>query len=513
MIRLGTLGSGSYGKVYNALLSKDSKKEIAVKKNFTDSDISFSGSLKELDLLNRLRGHPYIVKLLSVSFGNPFTIPNSPIVNKKGYSNKEDYIHFIFEKGEKNLHELVYEKEIHVSYLKLAMVQILLAVEYMHAKGVVHRDIKPANLLWFVEKNKGCVKICDFGLSKIKTLQEPSSPHMVTCWYRAPEICARDPDYSFESDMWSVGCIFYEMISKKSLLLGTKDDDTKILTKILNLLPNLKDKDVQIVAKDTKIKYVKSLKTWREMINLSRAEIKVFDKYPGEDSTYQNYLDLLDKIMQIDPAKRVTATEALAHPFFNQYQSIIDWSRENYPPVAKEEPIVKILDGKERKWATKLAFVIFNGREDLAWYCHRVLFQSIDLFDRYLNYLAENQIEKLETKFSGKYLSRYEAQLRYIVCLYMCIKYFTSLGIPISFTELATDEYKTPKAMIQAEEFEQKMLRDVLRFKIYRETIYECIDKRGEVMSERNIRDLILAYGTLGSRETKLSELLDELSP
>ena len=522
MIRLGKIGSGAYGTVYNGKTSKDDKKEIAVKKNLIDSDVSFSGSIKEMDLLNRLRGHPYIVKLLSVSFGNPFTTPNSPIIDKKGFSSREDYLHFVFEKAEKNLHNLIYEREIHVSYLKLAMLQILLSVEYMHSKGVIHRDIKPANLLWFVEKNKGCVKICDFGLSKIKCFQEPSSPRVVTCWYRAPEICSRDPRYSYASDMWSVGCVIYEMISKQALLLGYKDDDNKILSKLIELVPD-KDKEyIQILTKNKKLINNKNHKSWKKMINLSKKDIDDFDKYPGDSANYENYLDLIEKILVLNPDKRLTATEALAHPFFKPYQSIIEWCRENYNPVPKEPPILKIIECKERKWATKLAFIVFNDRGNLEWYNHRVLFQSIDMFDRYILFLEKEVSEgkrevKLESDYCGKYLARYDTQLRYIVCLYMCIKYFTTLSAPISFTELATDEYKTPKAMIEAEDFEQRMLRDVLRFKIYRETLYEAIDKtcdengQMKILSERNIRDLILAYGTLKSREIGLYELLDEL--
>jgi len=533
MIRLEEIGFGSYGKIYKALPSKDHKNEIAVKRNFIDDSIDFSGSIREMDLLNRLRGHPYIVKLLSVSFGNPFITPNSPIINKKGYSNKEDYLHFVFEKGEKNLHTLIYEKEIHVSYLKLAMLQILIAVEYMHAKGVIHRDIKPGNLLWFVEKNKGCVKLCDFGLSKIKCFQEPSSPHVVTCWYRAPEICSRDPNYSFSSDMWSIGCVFYEMISKNALLLGYKDDDVKILSKIIGLIPSPNKDDIKKLSEGkslTKDASPRSRKSWKKMINLSKKEIDDFNKYPGDTSTYDNYLDLLENLLLLNPEKRLTATEALNHPFFKPYQNIIDWARKNYPPIPKEEPIVKIIECKERKWATKLAFILFNNRQELEWYRHRILFQSIDMFDRYLNYLDKQDERKLESDYSGKYLTRYDTHLRYIVCLYMCIKYFTTLSVPVSFAELATDEYKTGKALIQAEEFEQKMLRDVLRFKVYRETLYENIDKlvNGDIangddkledtndkeriiMDERKIRDLILAYGTMKSREIKLSDLLKEL--
>lgn len=194
MIRTGKAGSGTYGVVYNAETTDKEKRKIAVKRNIVDNSVSFTGSVKELDLLNRLKGHPYIVKLLSVAFSNPFTAPNSPVDRVGNYHYKEDYIHFIFEQANSNGHTLIYNKEIPICYIKLAMVQMFLGLEYIHAKGIIHRDLKPANLLWFVTAdNKAAVKICDFGLAKNYT-SAPMTPKVVTCWYRAPEICSKDPN-------------------------------------------------------------------------------------------------------------------------------------------------------------------------------------------------------------------------------------------------------------------------------------------------------------------------------
>jgi len=584
MIRTGIIGKGTYGCVIGGKWVKRDNAEIAVKRNIIDSDISFSGSIRELDLLMRLRGHPYIVKLLSVSFGNPFISPNSPIENfnkendsrdtdeeENNESNnennseityKEDYLHFIFEKGEHNLHKIIHEENgVHISYLKLAMVHILLGVEYMHAKGVIHRDIKPANLLWFIKNGKTYVKLCDFGLSKIHTNQEPSSPHLVTCWYRAPEICLEKSDYSFASDMWSIGCVFYEMVAKTALLIGVKDDDKKLLAKIATLIPNLTEKEMSYLGDfRTKNKY----KSWKQSINLNSQSIANFEKYPettsSSTSSYDNFLDLLNKLLKVFPEERLTATQALAHPFFTPYKEIIEWCRFNYPPEHKIDHMVKIIQCKERKWATNLAFTTFNHRDNLVWYkstvCtdstfpeeksynqsqiqdngsirqnykHRIVFQSIDLFDRYLDYLisnSKNQLENVlvESNYSGKYMTRYDTELRYLVCLYIAIKYFSTLIIPIPFVDLineivgfgdnASDKqiYKSKKALLQAEQFEKLLLREVLKFQTYRETVFEMADRENKKLTENNIRDLLLNYGISESKEMPVLEMFKELS-
>ena len=474
------MGSGTYGTAILGKLDKDDEEDVVVKRNIMDSSVSFSNSLRELDLLIRLRGHHNIVELLYVCFGNPFQFPNTPI-NEKKTNCKEDYLHFVLEKGDKNLAQVISKRETHVAFMKLAMTHILLGVEYMHARGIMHRDLKPSNILWFEKDGCVTVKICDFGLSKIKTFQEESSPSLVTCWYRAPEICARD-EYSFASDIWSVGCVFYEMISRTAFLEGCNDNDSALLSKIVGSLPNI-SRDSDLIEKHSKtVKLNKTSnpkfrKKWTDKIKYDSKEIEEFNRYPDNNpQSYSLFLDLLDKLLCYDPKKRLTATQALDHEFFNPFREIIDWSRKNAPTTETED--IEIIACMERRWVTKLAFEFFNDRKTncVDWYCHRVIFQSIDLFDRYLCYCRETMKEKVETKYSGKYISRVDAELRYYVCVYMAIKYFSALTTPISFEELIPAKLRSTKTLIEAEDFEQKMMEHVLKYKIYRPTVFETLD-------------------------------------
>ncbi len=513
MIRTGKAGTGTYGIVYNAETIGKHKRKVAVKRNIVDESISFSGSIKELDLLNRLKGHPYIVKLLSVAFNNPFSVPNSPIARNGKFNYKEDYLHFIFEQANNNGHSLIYGKGIPMCYLKLSMVQMFLGIEYMHSQGVIHRDIKPANLLWFVTSdNKAAIKLCDFGLAKIHTPQGPMTPRVVTCWYRAPEICSRDPQYGYPSDIWSAGCVIFEMVAKRALLVNSTDDDVKLLSKIIGLIPDPSYDDIYKLTKGHEITLTSEASprhrvSFRDLVGIDKDIIDEFNKLPENGASYDQFIDLLDNILVLDPDKRYTATEILDHKFFNPYRDIINWSRKKHPPIPNTPRNINIVCCRERAWACKAAFLVFNGRAYLPWYKHRVLFQSIDMFDRYLSYLHLNTTKRLiESNYQGKYLTRYQTELHYIVCLYMCIKYYTTLHTPISFTELATDNYKTPKAMIEAEEFEKKMLRDVLKLRVHCETIYDIGTNINElILDEYQTRDLLDRYGNIRSHYTNIN--------
>ena len=508
MIKLGKAGSGTYGVVYNAQLL-DNNKAVAVKRNIIDGSINFSGSIKELDILSRLKNHPFIVKLLSVSYSNPFPCPNSPINNANPQNYKDDYIHFIFEQGYMNGYSLIYNKDIPISYLKLSMVQLLLGLEYMHGCDIIHRDLKPSNMLWFLSSdNKATVKICDFGLSKIYNHHEPTTPRVVTCWYRAPEVCVKNPVYDYSIDIWSVGCILYEMVSKKALLLGMTDNNKEILDKIINIIPYISVDHIKEILPDKDITEkqiisLKNKKSFRDMINLSATGVMEFNNYPDKGATYDEFIDLLENCLKFSPKERYTATQLLNHKFFKPYSEIINWCRKNYIPrkSLNDNINITIICCRERAWACKTAFLIFNNRMHFKWYKHKILFQSIDMFDRYIYYLdkSNKKNEKIcQGRYRGKYLSRYHTELYYIVCLYMCIKYFTTLYIPISFTDLATSNYKNEQALIEAEEFEKTMLENVLELKIYRNTVFELATRFNKtVLNEYQVHDLLMKYGNI----------------
>ena len=241
------------------------------------------------------------------------------------------------------------------------MVQVLLALEYMHAKGVMHRDIKPSNLLWFVDGDSSAVKICDLGLSKVYCKQTPQSPRVITSWYRAPEVCGDDPNYTSKIDIWSAGCIFYEMLHKVPYLNNCPDDNTVLLSKIIGLASNPTQEEITKLTQNHKIKLTRDAsprhrKTLKELLGYNADKIKTFNEFPcgNAGATYEQFLDLLENMMALDPSKRFSATQALQHKFFEPYyEIIIQWCRNLYKPIPPKLDSLNIHVCKERVWASR----------------------------------------------------------------------------------------------------------------------------------------------------------------
>lgn len=176
--------------------------------------------------------------------------------------------------------------------------QLLSGTAYLHRKGILHRDLKPSNI---IINEHDVVKICDFGLSRC--LSSPLTLNVMTLWYRAPEVLLGDPNYSEPIDIWSIGCIFAELLNNgKPILPGSFEFEQ------FQLICNL------IGAPNTEI--------WAEYSSLPHAFAVPASPYNTLNIRFANYsvdcLELLNSMLTWDPQKRVSAAEALLHPYLNQ---------------------------------------------------------------------------------------------------------------------------------------------------------------------------------------------------
>ena len=184
----------------------------------------------------------------------------------------------------------------------------------MHSAGVLHRDLKPSNLLI----NATCdLKIGDFGLARISTeANNFMTEYVVTRWYRAPELLLSCDTYDGAIDVWSVGCILGELLARKPILPG-KDyiDQLKL---ILRTLGTPTDDELEFISASKAKSYIKAL-PWAPQPNM----LKMF---PGANP---EAVDLLQKMLQFDPRRRISVDEALAHPWLKELHDVAE------EPIAK----------------------------------------------------------------------------------------------------------------------------------------------------------------------------------
>ena len=215
--------------------------------------------------------------------------------------------------------------------VKCLMTQLLEGTHYLHQNWVLHRDLKTSNLL---VNNKGEIKICDFGLSR--QYGDPLKPYtqpVVTLWYRAPELLLGQKEYSAPIDMWSLGCIMAEMLSKKPLFKGK--GELQQLTKIFEVLGTPTDESW---PKFSELPGMKSIKGFKPM------PCRLRDHFPSMSIGGKPWLsgegyNLLKGMLTHNPEERMTAEQALVHPWFNE---------DPLPTPKSEMPVFRVLSERER---------------------------------------------------------------------------------------------------------------------------------------------------------------------
>jgi len=281
----GTVGEGTYGVVYKAR-DKQTNEIVALKRirlEVEDEGIP-STTLREISVLCQLK-HPNIVLL-------------NDVVQSEGR------LFLVFEFVDKDLKRYFDATEGMLSpqLVKSYSWQLLRGLHYCHVKGVVHRDLKPQNLL---VGRDGTLKIADFGLARAFVPPiRPFTHEVVTLWYRAPEILLGTKTYALPVDIWSVGAILAEMVTKRPLFPGDSEIDE--IFKIFRILGTPSEETWPGVT---------SLQDWNEEFPVWPA-LNVARFCPGLD---EQGLDLVEQLLAIDPRKRISARDAMKHPYFAEY--------------------------------------------------------------------------------------------------------------------------------------------------------------------------------------------------
>ncbi|XP_033730820.1 cyclin-dependent kinase 1-like, partial [Pecten maximus] len=183
--------------------------------------------------------------------------------------------------------------------VKSYLYQIMQGILFCHQRRVLHRDLKPQNLLI---DNKGIIKLADFGLARAFGIPVRVYTHeVVTLWYRSPEILLGCQRYSTPVDIWSIGCIFAEMITKRPLFHGDSEIDQ--LFRIFRTLTTPTEEDWPGVTNMPD--YKPTFPNWRT--NQLASAVKQLDN---------TGLDILQQMLIYDPAYRISAKRALNHTYF-----------------------------------------------------------------------------------------------------------------------------------------------------------------------------------------------------
>ncbi|CAO4383166.1 unnamed protein product [Caenorhabditis nigoni] len=303
------IGSGAFGIVCEAVETSSDDK-VAIKKvaHASATPTLARRTLREIRVL-RYIDHPNIVTLRDIfRTQGPLGID----------------VFLVMDLMQNNLHHIIYgnEEPLDEYYINQFLGQLLRGLEYLHVASIAHRDLKPSNLL---VNQDGTLRIADFGMAKFTDNSSKKhddeehcyymTQHVATLPYRAPELLFVLPEHSTAVDMWAVGCIFGEMVTRNELLPGRSvQGQIKMLLTMLGHPP-------QHVIDEIRCDRTKKLiQDYGRKADAEWDDI-MFCKARGDNQIVRGHCDTIDfvkQLFQYDATKRISIQEALAHPYIRR---------------------------------------------------------------------------------------------------------------------------------------------------------------------------------------------------
>lgn len=291
------LGKGSFGVVYQAQVIETGE-IVAIK------SIRMQENDREVQLLKELDGHPNIVSLRGAFLSDEGTTQQG---NPQASGTK---LNLVLEFLSDTLHRVIkhYNQlatRMTPFYVKLYLFQLTRGLAFIHGRGIVHCDIKPQNLL--IDGKSQTLKICDFGTAKRMQFGELQRSYVCSRYYRAPELILGATNYTTAVDLWSIGCVFGEMILGQPMFTGK--DGINQLVEIIKVLGTPSTQQLRAMNPN-----------YPEYEFAPRVVAHPWDKVLKGLADRQAY-ELIDRMLTYDPAARLPPLHVLMHPYFGELKS------------------------------------------------------------------------------------------------------------------------------------------------------------------------------------------------
>ncbi|XP_072819852.1 MAPK/MAK/MRK overlapping kinase isoform X9 [Vicugna pacos] len=283
---IGKIGEGTFSEVMKMQSLRDGNCYACKQMKQHFDSVEQVNNLREIQALRRLNPHPNILTLHEVLFDR-----------------KSGSLALICELMDMNIYELIQGRRHPLSEKKIAhyMYQLCTSLDHMHRNGIFHRDVKPENILI-----KDVLKLGDFGSCRSVYSKQPYTEYISTRWYRAPECLLTDGFYTYKMDVWSAGCVLYEVASLQPLFPGANELDQ--ISRIHDIIGTPTEKTLAKFKQSRAMSFDFPFKKGSGIPLLTA-------------SLSPQCLSLLHAMVAYDPDERITAHQALQHPYFHQQRA------------------------------------------------------------------------------------------------------------------------------------------------------------------------------------------------